>query len=1181
MHTPFFLHKVCQITLQFTVNKSIFKGRQDVDILQDLVSVISRYSSNNNNMESLMVTQFTRDRETISLTYSNCTWIQNLERGVPTDTYLQAISRVLEQYFLMTQTTVVGMSSGFKNYLETKGFEYRSVMTTYGCTKPPNPPPSRIKDLDFKIETPCGDFEILIPEDTFMDRKYGNSRQLLLELFLEDGVTRPDWIALNSRQGLYGMINKRISESQPSSGYRFVLKATNPVGQSSTTTVIVRLPKNKRWIVEHFKIIVATIPSQEKENRLHYQVALIKRIQEYPAFVNTFQGKFYVQELISGSFGDLVRLSYCEQCNGLNYLKARSLQIPSNQQDLIQHLSKGFNIQGSLFIELPTKQQLTDECQGIPYPTSAPTVKNIRFCPSSLSSSSSSQAPSTNVWNLEDDFTPLIEDFSVFLLNEDNSPLPQESWINLVSKPYRVVSFPTRDIWSRQPTEKGYRLKVVLRDPKSGRVVGVPSLFAFKILGPPQVDGLKYTLVLSSLSLSGVSLMSDAALIYDVWTRVGQYFGEGGGEGRDLPSLQHVSLKRENLNTKITWLNCSLPKSCRGSDVDSVNDLFKKGLLNPDSDLARTMSPNYQLVNVTAECTDNPPVVQPQLNLTVPRCGFSSYKLPDNFATDENDEKAPTWDKLQLKVELFNADGITRPPRSSWISYSSVEGCIEAVPDDSTVQIYDRSEGLIYTLRVTDSKGKYSTSKLTVHLKVDVNEPQKGFLSYSLSFKSFYATTVSFIELKKTILENFAAQASRVSGVVQTVDMYRVGSMTLVDQQQQLFVIRLVDCSISQYTCPNKYQNVVQVSDNLVNSNGLTQLTQQTSLQTGGKIVINSIVKSLETSVNRPPLIVNLLRQINVTYCDNGAFKIPKGTFTKENGDIVNYKLFSIKNGAKQDEVSSQSWVNIVNDMLYISPLTSTQPGVYKFIMEARDQCNLKAETELSVVLSGDSSPSPHYLVMQFKYKSIQQNYAKSILNIRTSTMKCSHTEYNNGATLPDAVVRGIRADRFTYDDSGYMRFQYSLCSVKKLLPSCIQQDLDRLTGNIFSSPNVVAETFKQCFRPECELLQATEFRVDECKPKSPPPRVALQPVFNTTFCRKATFRIDRRTFADETGLKDARSMNLELLTETFDALPKTEWIQFDTFQQEIYGYPRTGDSSKLKTSFRYVFVFDQLYYTG
>ena len=1126
--------EVCQITLEFTTNSDRQFGF-DVDVLQDLISTITSFS--NSNPDSLIIIQFTRNEQKISLTYSNCSWTENLEKGVPTDIYLQTINQNLEKYFLVTQTTVVGITSSFKDHLASRGYQYRSVLTTYGCTKPPNPPPSRMKDLNLDINQSCGIFESSIPADTFMDRKYGNTRQLFLELFQEDSTTVPDWIGVNSKQDLYGMINKQISEQQPSLGYRFTLKATNPVGQSSITSVTVKLKPKTKWINEYFKIIVGTIPSQRAENRLPYKVALIKKLEEFPMFINIFQGSFYVQELVPGSFGDLIRISYCDQCNGLNYLQARSLQFPKNQNELIQYLSlSGFNIQGSLFVEFPSTEQLKTECKGVPAAISSPLAKEIEFC------------SSNNIWNLVNDYTSIIENFKVSITRENGSPISSDSWINIVTKPYRIMYFPTESVWRHQPPH-GYRYNIVIRDETDSVIIGTPAMFVFKIVGTPNRDGLKYTLSLTSTEAHSTDIPSsnDAAFIYNVWSKMNKYYY---GTTDRKSNLQHINLQRNsNLKAEITWMNCSLPTSCKGGDVDTVNSLLKTDTKTINPALISVFKPEYEITNITILCSDNPPIVHPKLNLTIPLCGCFSYKLPDDFATDEHDQS-------KLIIEMFNSDGMTRIQRPSWIVFKADTNTIEALPDDSTISLYDKKKGFVYILRVTDTKGKYSTSEVTVHLDLK-SQTQQSFLSYSFSFQSLFPNTLSFVDLKKTFLESFV-QVSNTPG--EAVDRFRVASLSVLNQRTQQLVIQISNCSVSQYTCPDEYQKILDLSNDLVGTD-LNRLKQSISSLTTGKIIIKNVLKSFNTRVNRPPLLANPVRVINVTYCDNGAFKIPGNTFRNEGKDTVKYIIYE-RSGKPIPKVN---WINIVDDVLYVSPLTSTPVGLYTFRLEATDQCNLKTQTDLKVVLTGDNKPSPYYLVMQFKYKSIQQNYANSIWNIRKAIERCSKNTKDPSAS--SMVVRGLRTERFSFDDSGYMKFQYSTCSVNR--NQCLQTDLDKLTANIFSSPNIVAESFKQCFRPECELLQATEFRVDECKPKTDPPKVVLQPIFNATFCQKAIFKIDPRTFTDEKGEKDARSMNLELLTENFDPLPRTEWIQFNTFQQEIYGYPRTSEAAT-KTLYKY-----------
>ena len=249
-------NEVCKITVQFA-DKTDFP-KQDVTVIQNLISTINEYIKSP--VDSLVVMHFTRQSNIITLDYSNCTWIQNLRQGIPTSTYLRSVGDVLEKYFRITQTTVVGITSSFQEHLTKNNYQFLNVFTSTGCTQPPNPPPVRIRELVIDLTVKCGIFTYEVPEDTFIDRKYGNTRQLTLSLLTEDGESSVSWINVNSNQQIFGMIDKSVSESKPTNGFKFTLKATNPVGQSSTTSVTVKIPK-KNWSFEFMEISMRTTPS--------------------------------------------------------------------------------------------------------------------------------------------------------------------------------------------------------------------------------------------------------------------------------------------------------------------------------------------------------------------------------------------------------------------------------------------------------------------------------------------------------------------------------------------------------------------------------------------------------------------------------------------------------------------------------------------------------------------------------------------------------------------------------------------------------------------------------------------------------------------------------------------------------------------------------------------------------
>lgn len=1103
-------NEVCKITLQFA-DKTIYSN-QDVTVLQNLISTINGYI--NSPVDSLVVMKFTRQSELITLSYANCTWIQNLRQGVQTSTYLKSVEEVLEKYFRITQMTVVGIMSSFQEHLTKNNYKFLNVFTSIGCTQPPNPPPVRIRELVIDLTVNCGIFTYQVPEDTFIDRKYGNTRQLTLSLLSEDGQSNVLWITINTNQQIYGMIDKIVSEYKPTNGYRFILKATNPVGQSSTTSIAVNIPK-KNWSFEFMELSMRTTPSISEDIFLPYKYALINKIQQFQGFKG-FSGAFYVKHMSTiPSMFNMVTIGYCEQCSGTNYLIANGLKRSDKQRQLIDFLSPSFSVQSGLIVDLPSVELLRKECQGIPDALDASYIKEMGFC-------------TRNVWKLADTFTEMIESFTVSLVNVDNSELVSSSWTNLLSNPYRIISFPTETQWKTQP-EDGYQYKILLMD-KKNQVLGVPLIFSFKIIGTPKSDGLSFTISLTSSSVEQGK--PDIYYINNIWSKLDNYLGV-------INDFQHITFTKSKLSQmSLTWFDCSLPSDCNGVKVNNVRSKLFNGE-SANSALSKSFLPDYKIIGLTEKCSDNPPIVQTEYKITVPQCGYYVTKLPDNFAFDEKDGS-------RLTIELLAEDGVSKLPRSSWIIYKTSTKTIEALADDFIINTYDKTEGFIYTFKVYDTKGKFSLSKLIVHLQL---ESSTNYLTYTSSFQSFYPLTTSYVEIKKKFLEYFIGQANGGD----TINNIQVGSLSLIDERSQKFVIRLKNCSVSQYTCPVSFKKLKEISDDLV-GNGKSRLIQQIAFVSGNQIVISDISRKFDTIRDETPIFANSIKRIELTYCDNGMYIIPTNTFIDREQNILKYKLYT-NNG---EVVSNTHWVNLIDNKLYISPLISIAPGKYTYKLEASDVCDMKATTNLVIKLSGEPIKSPYSLVMQFQFKSHSINYAHTIWNLRKRIQICVG-KLNEITSNKVGIVNGIRSEEFVSTNTGYIKYQWSDCTLKT--NPCLQNAMDKMSARIFASPNMMSESFKECFQPDCELQQVSEIRIKECAPTSPPPLVQQTPKLNTTFCKKFTFVVPQDTFIDSIG-QNARTMNLELLTENFELLPKNEWVQFDSLRQEIYGYPRSGDNN-------------------
>lgn len=1094
-------NKACQVTLKF--EDTMDKAMIDVTIVRKLLEKISAFSTSNIGINSYLVMNFMRSNNIMSLTFSNCTWFQLVNNpGNGNSVYLQEVMKVLGQYFVITGTTIVGIKPSFRYYLA-PDFVFRSFSASVGCTSTPSPPPFANKDLLVTLERRCGKFTYTVPTDTFTDPRYGDTRALQLSLLTADNQELPKstWIKLNNSQIVYGLIEESVVLNQPVGGYKFSLRATNQDGQSATTRLTVVLP-SQPWTMEFSSLTISFRIVPPPTYDVDYKLALISQLESYALFQSMQEG-FYIQSFVNVGNVINAKVAYCYQCSPLNYVN--TMYIQQNTQSLHAWLLNKFSVY-ELTAEMQSDQFVNNACVNEDDPPVTPYKQNFALC-------------SENIIFLRDLYNPLIDSLTVDLLTIDGKTVPLNSWVYLLSQPYRIVAFPTMDMINLPYYEFFIRIKrnnIVLADLQRLRLTVVNRI--------PSI-GQKYTL---SLTGNTNQVQSDVSYIFYTWSLTQSFIG-------GAKTLQHVSFTRVNNNPVsfvLSWYNCSLP--CGDDNVRNVNSkLFQNNAVNVQ--YSSLFSPTYTVSSLTTMCTDDPPIVNATYNITIPACGVYKHKLPNTFAYDSTDGYLNN-----LNVELRNIDG-SAISRSSWIQFNSIQKEIQAIPNNDIIMTTPAS-GWRYMLHVSDRNQKTSFSTLFVQLQRRVD----NFVKLDVSFRSSYPATTSYVQIQESIMQLVSSYIGDNS-----ISEYHSYSFKRSGTAEN-FVMQISNCTVNKYMCASEDAQLKLLEGKIKQTDGslspnFASYVQATS---GGRVVITSASMSYTYSVDLPPQIREPIPTAYVTYCSGKKYKVPDNTFSDEKA-----LTYSMKSQDNSQVLPLSNWVYMYQNSIYMFPQISTRPGTYKYLITAKDSCGQTANTVLTVDLSGQQATSKYSLTMRLQ-KQNSLPYSYEIWNIQETLKKCY-----------DIVSNTIRSESFLMFN-GYMEYKWSDCAIRT--DPCDVNKIDKINSKTFSYSSVLSDEIKTCFQPNFVLQNVVENRLSTCQPPLISPTANYVVQLRTRFCQKMNFQVPIDVFSS-TKDGNTRNLKLELLMISLDPLPASEWVQFDQENHLIYGYARTGENiESVKTSYTY-----------
>ena len=1089
---------VCVVSMSIQINEN---SENEIMILKDFISRIAQFI--NDDFNKIQVLSFTKsDINIFQISYSNCSWNKLLQNNLTP--YLQVVFSVIEHYFETSAGTIVDLKSSFKDYLKPQ-FEVLQFAVSKECTSIPLSIPVANRELVIVLQNSCGEFSYTVPSDLFTDSVYGNTRNLDLIILQENEqeLQSSRWINIGTDQRIYGLIDKTITDNQPLGGYRFKLKAFNKERKAGITIVTIRI-ENTIWTHELIKISGYTQVFPLPYIELDFKILLLKRISLYSGF-KSLLSKFFIKGFNSNT--GYVETAYCDQCQPLNFMTSKLVE--SNIQDFEKWLKSVLYITN---VTISFESNL---------------VFNLKCSKPLLSNNLSSieyllQMCNGNPLLLSESFTTYIENMNVTMIQSNGVALPQSSWINILVHPYRLVGFPSNDDQASQPSE-GY--KYLLLFSLENIVLFAPTLVVVKIEGASSPSN-KYSLRIQS---SDKVMYSEVYYISMVNNMLKRYLGISG-----LIVLSYQLNSNSNAyEFTLNWFNCSLPADCTHPDVQSVNNKLFSNKNEPNEVFKSQFPSEYKILSLGSTCRNDPPVVQPKLEVNVGVCGFFVYKLSESFATDSTDGSLSN-----LGVELYDSFRVL-VSRSSWVQLDNRTKELLILPNKDVVQSLSIQEKTFF-IYVIDSSQQVSISSLYINLQ---QEGHESYYDIVVEFRSFYPTSASYILLQSTMLNVISTYISDTTQNNQAAEFSKISSTN----SYEIFKFKIQNCSVSNYVCPRDNSNLVKNLPLLQTSNGSVNptFTLFVTQVTKGKLFITSIMFNSIYIINRPPRPVSGLSiALNVSYCNRQKKPFPNALFidTEDQGSLV-YKLFY----SNDVEVDSQYWVYFDNQTLFITPFLSTYKGDNLFKIKGIDPCGQAASIDLVIKVLGEPEPSDFSTLFRFVKKTQEQRpYSTEVWNIQENLYRCYGGKFEE-----------IRTEY--YEDFGnYIDYRWSNCTIVTK-PICNINQIDKANAIAFSFLNNLRPSFVSCFEPAYTIDFAKTIALNDCNvTRTTPPEAKIPPNIYSKFCQELYYEIDENTFIDrEDG--NTKNLYLELFLNNLDPLPKTEWIAFDSKKQSIRGYPRTG----------------------
>eukprot|EP00794_Sanderia_malayensis_P014054 gene14054-15515_t len=1105
--------RLCFIKAEVTTSYN--PNLSDVYILKKFMQKVANFF--NSLVQQIQIISYTRSNTfpiKLTISFSNCTWYAQRVSQTNLGLYYQRINLILKKIFTYASSSITGFTQAFADSLKP---DFTLISVTANTTTCTDQPPKPKHPLSTVTAASCGEFNYHIPNDFFSDED-GGTTALKIEFLSSDKSTIKfdSWVIYdNKTQTISGLPLNETLINQPRDGYRYVIKATDVTGKSGFATLIIKVD-GKPYIQYADKELTLLYQTTLQTSYQMVKILAITRKVSSFALVKDPKNQLKVISVkFLPSLRMLIKLVNCTMCNPYSMIKFN--ELAQNQQLLFnQHMKPEFPISSSLSATGMCQPRSNRRIRGV--------MHNVTFCAT-----------------IKVDFLKVLSTnqletgIKLVIKGNDFQNLPITSWFWFNETSSVLEAFPNEDAWKVQPTN-GTAFTWALMNNHIGQIASSFVEDSLLINGIPAGSGLQYSLTIDT-RISSTNV--DAYFVSIIFSSLRAYLGRS-----DLQLISVIRQQGNDLRLIVKFHVCGLPIDCTTTDVKQFdNKIFlSPGNLRPEF---KSIFPfGYNVISVTDNCKDQPPIIPNSLNLTIPLCGLYRYKLPADFASDIED-----GDINNLTVSIRTRDNL-RLPRDSWIGFNETSKEIYSYPHESIVRT-PKPFGWKFIIIVQDKGGKQAETTLTVNIQSDAE------LYYKLSM-SFYTvgsilTTAPYLDIQIKFLQMLSLFTSgsslstyRILNFVKT-SSYGIGS--------ESYFMQYGICSVPEKLCLKNHKELEVSYQSTLSM--YKNIKSQFYIYMSQSFMIASIKNSTSYIIDTAPRVLNKLSIIKLNDCEMSIIDVSSTFYDEVQGTASDLSMtMMFLNGTIP---RADYWVQLINKAIYIVPYGSTKSGTYKLILSAKDNCQQTVNTSITIILTSKSYRAPYQL---------------NLFAATTTTTRVQPVFYI--AQLKIALKNLFKSNVYQTKVTAYYSVQLGRIEIR--FSNCTLQQCDRHSINeikrvIFVAQNITNPSLISQLQPYFKINRVIEQFANNCKiPSTLPPVANRSLAIQVPICTKLNFSIPIDTFTDpEDG--HTRSLSLLLLTEFKEPLGMSNWVQFDAVRQVIYGYPRIGLNKQFRRAFKYVLV--------
>ncbi|KAL7286124.1 hypothetical protein TKK_0019638 [Trichogramma kaykai] len=309
---------------------------------------------------------------------------------------------------------------------------------------------------------------------------------------------------------------------------------------------------------------------------------------------------------------------------------------------------------------------------------------------------------------------------------------------------------------------------------------------------------------------------------------------------------------------------------------------------------------------------------------------------------------------------------------------------------------------------------------------------------------------------------------------------------------------------------------------------------------------------------NMAPKVERRLKKIPITQGKSLSYTIPEDTFSDpEDGNTRKLSLRVTEKGAP---LKPSHWLqfNERTQEIYGLPLEEHY-GTYLFEVEASDSEGLTASDKLDISVQQHKQTRAINHEFTLYLKIVKRSDFLKNVDWQLEVMRNLAQLYGD-KDLSYITVRAIdiNNDQAIYTWTNDSLIRTSDCpheEINKLHQMLIsKENSEEPSDNLISvlGPKIIPKRVEYQGLEQCQKTKETKFN------EYPVPRNQIDRL-NATAGQLFVYRVPKDTFFDEED-GDTRSMKATLLTASRTEIPSSDWLQFDSSNQEFYGVPMDQD---------------------